>query len=92
MWYLYVLRCADGTLYTGVTTDLARRTAEHNAGRGSRYTAGRRPVRAIASWVFTDRSAAQAAESAFRRQSRARKLELIAGRLPFRGSVFLDPA
>jgi putative endonuclease len=91
MWYLYTLRCSDGTLYTGVTTDLARRTAEHNAGRGSRYTAGRRPVQLIASWPFPTRSAAQAAESAFRRQSHAGKTRLIAGRLPFRGSEFLDP-
>jgi putative endonuclease len=90
MWYLYVLRCADGTLYTGVTTDLARRCAEHNTGRGSHYTAGRRPVQLVASWAFADRSAAQAAESAFRRQGRSRKLKLIAERLPFLGSSFLD--
>jgi putative endonuclease len=91
MWYLYVLRCSDGTLYTGVTTDLVRRAAEHNAGRGSRYTAGRRPVELIASWPFTDRSAAQGAEAAFRRQSRAKKLALIGARLPFLGSRFVDP-
>ena len=44
MYYVYLLRCADGTLYTGFTNDLARRLAAHNAGRGAKYTRGRRPV------------------------------------------------
>jgi putative endonuclease len=44
MPYVYILRCADGTLYTGWTTDLAARLAEHNAGHGARYTRGRLPV------------------------------------------------
>ena len=89
MWYLYVLRCSDGTLYTGVTTDLARRTSEHNAGRGSRYTAGRLPATLIGSWSFPDRAAAQVAEARFRRQSRAGKLAIVAKQLPFLGSPFL---
>ncbi len=87
-WFLYALRCADGTLYAGVTTDLARRVAEHNAGRGARYTAGRRPVRPIAAWCFPDRGAAQRAESRFRRLPRARKLALAVQRLPFAGAAF----
>jgi len=87
-WFLYVLRCAGGTLYTGVTTDLTRRVAEHNAGRGARYTAGRRPVRLIAAWRFPGQGAAQRAESRFRRLSRARKLALIAQRLPFEDAAF----
>ncbi|TET53247.1 MAG: GIY-YIG nuclease family protein [Anaerolineales bacterium] len=91
MWFLYVLRCADDTLYTGVTTDRARRLAEHNAGRGSRYTAGRRPVSMIGSWSFADRAEAQAAEAHFRRQSRAQKLAIVADRLPFLGSPFHYP-
>ncbi|MFQ6099780.1 MAG: GIY-YIG nuclease family protein [Anaerolineae bacterium] len=82
-WFLYVLRCADGTLYTGITTDLNRRVAEHNAGRGARYTAGRRPVTLLAAWRFPDRGAAQRAEACFRRLRRARKLALVARGLPF---------
>ena len=87
-WFLYALRCADGTLYAGVTTDLARRMAEHNAGRGARYTAGRRPVRLLAAWRFPDRAAAQRAEARFRRLPRARKLALAAQRPPLEGAPF----
>jgi putative endonuclease len=87
-WFMYALRCVDGTLYAGVTTDLARRTAEHNAGRGARYTAGRCPVKLVAAWRFPDRGAAQRAEARFRRLSRARKLALVAQRLSFEGAAF----
>jgi len=89
-WFLYVLRCADGTLYTGVTTNLARRVAEHNSGRGACYTAGRRPVALLAAWRFPDRGAAQRAEAHFRRLSRARKLALAAQGLAFEGASFWD--
>lgn len=85
-WFLYALRCADETLYTGITTDLARRVAEHNSGRGARYTAGRRPVALLAAWRFPDRGSAQRAESRFRRLSRKRKLAIITQRLSFEGS------
>jgi putative endonuclease len=87
-WFFYALRCADDTLYAGVTTDLARRVAEHNAGRGARYTAGRRPVRLVAAWRFPDRGAAQRAEAHFRRLTRARKLVLIEQQLSFEGVPF----
>lgn len=46
-WWVYILRCKDGTLYTGVTTDLARRLAQHNAGTASKYTRSRRPVEMV---------------------------------------------
>jgi putative endonuclease len=87
-WFLYALRCADDTLYTGVTTDLARRVSEHNSGQGARYTAGRRPVMLIGAWCFADRGAAQRAEARFRRLPRRRKLQRIAQQLPFAGSAF----
>lgn len=87
-WFLYALRCADDTLYTGVTTDLARRLREHNSGRGARYTSGRGPVELIAAWRFPDRSAAQRAEARFRRLPRARKLALAAQERPFDGADF----
>jgi len=87
-WFLYALRCADGTLYAGVTTDLERRLAEHNTGRGARYTAGRHPVTLVAAWCFPDRGAAQRAEARFRRLSRAQKLALIAQELPFESTTF----
>ena len=82
-WFLYVLRCTDDTLYTGVTTDLARRVAQHNTGRGARYTAGRRPVTLLAAWGFPDRGAAQRAEARFRRLPRSRKLALATQELGF---------
>ncbi len=87
-WFLYVLRCADGTLYTGVTTDLARREDKHNAGKGARYTAGRRPVALVAAWRFPDRRSAQRAEARFRRLPRARKLALVAQRRSFEDAPF----
>ncbi|HET91771.1 MAG TPA: NUDIX domain-containing protein [Chloroflexi bacterium] len=91
-WFLYALRCADGTIYAGVTTDLDRRMAEHNTGRGARYTAGRRPVHPIAAWRFPDRGTAQRAEAHFRRLSREGKLTLIARREPFAGADFCLPS
>jgi 8-oxo-dGTP diphosphatase len=87
-WVFYVLACADGTLYAGVTTDLARRVAEHNAGHGARYTAGRRPVRPVAAWGFPGRGTAQRAEAQFRRLSRAQKLSLVEEAAPFEGGPF----
>ncbi len=90
-WFLYALRCADGTIYTGVTTDLDRRVAEHNAGRGARYTRGRRPVHPIGAWQFPGRGAAQRAEARFRRLRRERKLALVGRRDPFAGADFCLP-
>ncbi len=82
-WHLYVLRCADDSLYTGVTTDLDRRLQEHNAGsRGARYTRARRPVVLEKAWDMPDRSAATSAESAFKRLGRVEKLQVIGGQRP----------
>ncbi len=79
-WFVYILRCADGTLYTGVTTDLTRRVAEHNGesakGRGAKYTKARRPVGLVYSDSADSRSAAQKREFQLRNLSRAEKLNL----------------
>jgi putative endonuclease len=78
LYYCYMLRCRDGTLYTGVTTDVGRRASEHDAGRGARYTAARRPVRVV--WVeeHPDRSSAQRREAEIKRWPRRRKRALAA--------------
>lgn len=78
MWYVYILRCADGTLYTGSTTDLDRRLKTHNAGKGAKYTRSRRPVE-LAYWeTAADKSAAFRREAAIKQLTRAEKLRLIA--------------
>ena len=79
-WFVYLLRCADGTLYAGVTTDLDRRVAEHNAGTGARYTRSRRPVALIHHETAPDRSAAQQREAAIKRLPRKAKLALAGER------------
>jgi len=76
-WAVYLLRCADGTLYAGVSTDVARRVAEHNgSGKGAKYTRARRPVSLIYTKRFKDRSAAQKQEAAIKALSRRDKLAL----------------
>jgi putative endonuclease len=76
--YVYLLRCADGTLYCGWTTDVERRLAAHNAGTASRYTRTRRPVELAATLPVADRSAALREEARIKRLNRAAKLALIA--------------
>ncbi|MFZ5722206.1 MAG: GIY-YIG nuclease family protein [Pseudomonadota bacterium] len=78
-WFVYLLRCADGTLYAGITTDLARRVAEHNAdaGRGAKYTRARRPVSLVWHEAAPDRAAAARREYAVRRLSRDQKEQLV---------------
>ncbi len=77
MPFVYILECADGTLYTGWTTDLDRRVKAHNAGRGARYTRGRRPVRLVYWEHAADRGSALRRETAIRRLRRCAKLALI---------------
>jgi len=72
-WHLYVLLCKDGTLYCGITNDLERRIAQHNTGKGARYTRGRGPLTLRRSWPQQSKSAALKAEFAFKRLSRAAK-------------------
>jgi chorismate synthase len=89
-WYLYVLRCADESLYTGITPDLRKRLAAHQSGRGAAYTIPRRPVTLLAAWRFPDRSNALKAEAAFKQMTRIAKLRTITEQKPYRGAVYLD--
>lgn len=89
VWNVYVLRCCDGSLYTGMTKDLARRLSEHQAGRGGRYTRAHLPVELVAAWRFPNRSAALSAEARFKRLPRSRKLDFVRHRLPFLESPFV---
>jgi putative endonuclease len=77
-WYVYMVECADRSLYTGVARDVARRVAEHNEGRAAaRYTRARRPVRLAWQEAATDRATACRREAVIKKLSRAEKLRLI---------------
>ena len=75
--YVYVLKCADDSLYCGWTTDLSRRLAAHQAGTASRYTRSRLPVEVAKVFAVADRSAALRLEARIKRLSRAAKLSLV---------------
>src|SRR3954471_6562266 len=77
--FVYLLRCADGSLYCGWTVDVERRLAAHAAGRASRYTASRLPVELAASWELEDPSAARRMEWRVKQLTRAQKLALVGG-------------
>ena len=77
-FFNYILRCADGTLYSGFTTDPAARLAAHNAGKGAKYTRSRRPVELAALWQWSDKSSAMSAEWHVKHLSREQKERLIA--------------
>ncbi len=77
-YFVYILRCADATLYTGITTDIKRRVEEHNSSqKGAKYTKLRRPVELVYSEESENRSTALKREYAIKKLSRAEKLELI---------------
>lgn len=75
--YVYVLSCEDGTLYTGYTTDVERRVAEHNAGEGAKYTRGRTPVEVVHVESFASKSAAMSREYDIKELSRHEKERLV---------------
>ena len=77
-WTVYILRCGDGTLYTGITDDLPRRLAAHRAGRGAKYTRGRGPLTLVYREEQPDRAAASRREWAIKRLTRAEKEALAA--------------
>ena len=81
-WTCYLLRCADGTFYAGITTDVERRVAEHNQGTASRYTRARLPVTLAYAETQPDRSAATRRERELKALPRRAKAALAAGRPP----------
>ncbi len=83
MYYLYILKCADGTLYAGITTDLKRRENEHNySTKGAKYTSARRPVKIVFSKEFKNRSGASREEARIKKLSRIEKMRMIENTLP----------
>ncbi len=76
-WYVYIVRCSDKSLYTGVTSDIQRRLKEHNSGKGGRYTKSRAPVTLVYSEAYKTKSEALSRESQIKRWSRAKKKALI---------------
>ncbi|EKD66244.1 MAG: hypothetical protein ACD_49C00057G0004 [uncultured bacterium (gcode 4)] len=78
MYHLYILKCADGTLYTGITVDLERRVGEHNNSKlGAKYTSARRPVELVYSASFDNRSDASKEECRIKKLTRENKLALL---------------
>jgi putative endonuclease len=77
MWFVYMVECADGSLYTGIARDLEQRIATHNKGKGARYTRSRLPVRLVWSETARDRSAASQREAQIKSMGRNAKLALI---------------
>jgi putative endonuclease len=76
-WHVYLVRCGDGTLYAGTTTNLVRRIAAHSSGKGARYTRGRGPLVLAWSEEVADRSTALRREHEIKRLRRAEKLKLV---------------
>lgn len=76
-YFVYILRCGDGTLYTGCTNDIPRRLRAHQNGRGAKYTRSRLPVELVYQEAAADRPEALRREAAIKRMSRTQKLELI---------------
>ncbi len=83
-WKLYILRCGDGTLYTGITTDVPARLEAHRSGKGAKYTRGRAPLELAYTEECADHSAALKRELAVKRLTKAEKLALIRDNSPDR--------
>jgi len=79
-WRVYLARCSDASLYCGITNNLKKRIAAHNAGKGARYTRSRRPVELVWSKRYGTKSQALKAEYAFKALTKAQKLQLLNGK------------
>jgi putative endonuclease len=76
-WYLYMVRCRDGNLYTGIATDIERRVAEHQAGKGAKYLRGRAPLKLVFKKRIGSRSLALKVEQAVKKLPKCRKEKII---------------
>jgi putative endonuclease len=76
-WYVYIVECSDGTLYTGISNNVVTRIREHNLGIGSKYTRGRMPVKLLAKWDCEDKSLASKMEHRIKGLTREGKLRAI---------------
>lgn len=76
-WFFYILRCADGSLYSGITTDLSKRVEKHNEGKGAKYTCSRRPVKLVYFEKCENISKARKREAEVKSWSKVKKEELI---------------
>jgi len=79
MWFLYILECQDGSLYTGITKDIERRLKSHNAGKGARFTRSRRPVKVIYQELLSTRSQALIREYEIKALPKVKKQTLVLG-------------
>ncbi len=77
MWYVYILKCKDGSYYTGITNNLEQRLSDHNNGKGAKYTRHRRPLKLIYKKEYPDKLTANRREIAIKDMSREKKEELI---------------
>ena len=89
-WFVYLVECADGTLYCGATTDVSRRLTEHNRGTASRYTRGRRPVALVSYAPCSDRASALVLEAAVKKLPRGKKRAFLDARMKKGGEVVLE--
>lgn len=93
MYFVYSLLCADGTIYTGITTDLDRRVGEHNSSKlGAKYTRSRRPVKLIYQKQFTTRSEALVEEAKIKKLKRSDKEKLTLTNLSLQKSLLTPPS
>ena len=76
LWYVYILRCGDGTLYTGITDDVQRRLSAHRAGKGAKYTRGRGPLELVYTQQWEDKGSALRREAEIKKLTRQEKLQL----------------
>jgi putative endonuclease len=81
-WFLYVVKCRDESLYTGITTDISRRISEHNSKKGAFYTQNKTPVELVYQEAMANQSQARKREAAIKRLTRAEKIELISSPRP----------